>query len=323
MIVAVSSPRDGHATAVLQSLRQVGANAALLDLSDFPKNLSVAMHFNGDGRSRQGTPEFTLGDLDLSAPVVIWWRRPGHFCLHDEIVDPVYRSFAYSEADAALSGLWLALDAFWVNHPTREAEASRKVYQLKLAQKLGFAIPTTLVSNNPAEVHTFVQTYGHEQVVYKAFSGTEQAWRETRIMHESEVEFIEAVKFAPVIFQEYIPARVDLRVTVVGDEVFPAAIYSQETSYKFDYRMDMDHARVEPFPLPDAEADRLRRYMSHLGLVYGAIDLRLTPDDRIVFLEINPSGQWLFIEHRTGQPITEALVRLLVAQERFGPRGSS
>jgi glutathione synthase/RimK-type ligase-like ATP-grasp enzyme len=53
--------------------------------------------------------------------------------------------------------------------------------------------------------------------------------------------------------------------------------------------------------------------MHRLGLVYGAIDVRLTPEGRYVFLEVNPAGQWLFIEHATGQPISAELASRLVA----------
>jgi glutathione synthase/RimK-type ligase-like ATP-grasp enzyme len=117
-----------------------------------------------------------------------------------------------------------------------------------------------------------------------------------------------------------VPAQVDLRITMMGEHVFAAAIYSQETSYTVDFRMDMDAGRVEAFEMPGGVIERLRALMERLGLVYGAIDMRLTPDGRYVFLEINPAGQWMFIEHRTGQPMTEAFVRLLM--ERDEERGS-
>ena len=118
-----------------------------------------------------------------------------------------------------------------------------------------------------------------------------------------------------MIFQEYIEAEYDLRITVVGDEIFPAAIYSQQTSYPVDFRMDMANARICPAELPDQIQTRLRDFMGRLGLQYGAIDMRLRPDGEYVFLEINPAGQWLFVEEVTGQPIAESLARLLIAGE--------
>ena len=105
-------------------------------------------------------------------------------------------------------------------------------------------------------------------------------------------------------------AGVDLRVTVVGSSLFAAAIHSQETWYAFDFRIDMKAARVEPFDLPDGVRHGLTRLMQSLGLHYGAIDMRQTPEGDVVFLEINPAGQWLFVEDRTGQPITRSMAEL-------------
>src|SRR5262249_28406868 len=136
----------------------------------------------------------------------------------------------------------------------------------------------------------------------------------------AELGFLANVKYAPVIFQQYIPAKVDLRITVVGERIFPACIYSQDTEYKVDFRMTMDAARVEPAELPSDVSAMLRALMGRVGLVYGAIDMRLTPDDEYVFLEVNPAGQWLFIEHRTGQPISEAMAELMVAHDTAAPR---
>ena len=156
---------------------------------------------------------------------------------------------------------------------------------------------------------------GYRDVICKAFSATEQQWRETRLVGDQELAVLDNVRYAPVIFQEYIPADVDLRVTVVGDELFAAAIHSQESEYPVDFRMDMANTRIEAAELPRDIAERLLDLMGRLGLVYGAIDLRRTPDGRHVFLEVNPAGQWLFVEQATGQPIAAALARLLLAHD--------
>jgi hypothetical protein len=76
----------------------------------------------------------------------------------------------------------------------------------------------------------------------------------------------------------------------------------------------MGHHGVEPFTLPDDFVHRLSRFMERMGLVYGAIDVRLTPEGKYVFLEVNTSGQWIFMEEKTGQPITDTFVELLMVQ---------
>jgi glutathione synthase/RimK-type ligase-like ATP-grasp enzyme len=261
--------------------------------------------FDLDGRS-----------LELADFGTVWWRRPQPPRVDSRITRDSHRLFALNEAQEALSGLWHALDAFWVNDPARDHVAHRKAYQLKAAHDVGLTIPVTLITNDPDEARRFVDARGYRTVVYKSFSATEQEWRETRLLRQDELPLLDNVRYTPVIFQEYVDAVYDVRVTMVGDEVFAAAIHSQETEYAVDFRMDDANARIEPISLPERVEDLLRELMSALGLHYGAIDMRRTPDDRFLFLEINPAGQWLFVEQASGQPITAALAELLVEGDR-------
>lgn len=316
MILVISSPRDEHAKAVLRDLAGLGGAATLLDLSLFPQQMQLAMRFDGVHSRSFYLRLADQTELPLADCRVIWWRRPQPFTLHPEIQEDSHCAFAYSECFEAFSGLWQALDAFWVNHPNHDEVAARKAHQLGIAQEVGLTIPTTLITNDPDRARDFIAAQGYEKTVYKAFSATEQEWRETRLLRQDELALIDSVCYAPVIFQEYIAAEFDLRVTVVGEEIFAAAIHSQETSYKVDYRMTMADARFEVFRLPPEVEQRLHALMAKLGLVYGAIDMRMAPDGRYVFLEINPSGQWLFIEERTDQPITASFAHLLAAHDR-------
>jgi glutathione synthase/RimK-type ligase-like ATP-grasp enzyme len=322
MILVVSSVRDTHAVAVMDGLARVGASASLLDLSRFPERMQLSISYLAGTATDHRLRDQDAAELALADCRVVWWRRPQSFQVHAEITNPAYRDFALSESEEAFAGLWLAHDAFWVNHPHRDQAAARKVYQLRVAREVGLEIPETLVTNSPEDARTFIRACGPERTIYKAFSATAQHWRETRLLKPEELELLESVKFAPLIFQTYIPARVDLRITMMGDHVFAGAIHSQETSYAVDFRMDMDAGRVEAFELPGPVVERLQKLMARLGLVYGAIDMRLTPDGRYVFLEINPAGQWLFVEQRTGQPMTEAFVRLLAAKDERIPGAS-
>ncbi|MBA2706698.1 MAG: alpha-L-glutamate ligase [Gemmatimonadaceae bacterium] len=314
MILIISSLNDGHAVEVSNRLGNLGAEHRLLDLSRFPQKADLGIEFGAGGKFLEIVDG---GDtIDLSRCGVVWWRRPQPFALHDEITATLDRNFAYTEWQAALSGLWLSLDAFWMNHPTREDEASRKVHQLHLAREIGLRIPDTCVTSSPSRAAHFIEKFGGGNVIYKAFSGTEEEWRETRRLKDSEVALIDSVRFAPVIFQEYIPGGVDLRITVIGDQFFTGAIYSEDTSYNVDFRMVMDEVRMESFDLPGEIKFRLLELMGRLGLCYGAIDMRLDPEGEFVFLEINPSGQWLFVEYGTGLPISDALARFLIQNDR-------
>lgn len=313
MVIIVSTDSDEHAQAVIGELKRMGTPYTLLDLGRFPREMQLSLGFEPGGLR-----DFSLlmpdgSALDLNRCRSIWWRRPQGFELHPEIKKDSHRHFAMNESWEAFTGLWNALDPLWINPPANDERAHRKVFQLKVAQEAGLVIPRTLVTNNPGQAQSFALAQGYDKTVYKAFSATETDWRETRVLKQEEVELLDNVGYAPVIFQEYIPAIYDLRITVIGDDVFPAAIYSQQTSYKIDFRMDIANARIEAVTIPTDVKAKLLALMKTLGLVYGAVDFRLTPDGQYVFLEINPAGQWLFIEMATRQPMTACLAKLLTA----------
>lgn len=315
MILILSSGSDAHALAVLSRIESRGGTGDLLDLSSFPHHARLTIQYDGAARSR-AVLRNGKREIDFRDCRVVWWRRPQPFGIHPDIADPDAQNFAFSEAHQAFTGLWLTLDAFWINHPTRDEVASHKVLQLELARDLGLRVPETCITSDPTEARRFVEACGAGGTIYKAFAGSERAWRETRLLAKDELALIDRVEYAPVIFQEYIPAEVDLRITVVGDRIFPAAIHSQETSYKVDFRMTMEQARFEEHQLPAEVTRKLFALMKRLGLVYGAIDMRRTPQGEYVFLEINPAGQWLFVEDRTALPISDAMAELMLEKDR-------
>jgi glutathione synthase/RimK-type ligase-like ATP-grasp enzyme len=311
MILIVSFPGDAHAQAVAQALQARGATPMLLDLSRFPGQCQVELGYGTARRGEMWLRDAGWGDIDLRRCRAAWWRRPQPFGIPPEVTDNTHRAFAANEAREVFGGLWKLMDAVWVNDPQRDDLAHRKSYQLRAAEAVGLAVPETLITNAPEAARGFIARHGAARTVFKAFNGTRQAWRETRLVGEEELARLDLVRIAPVIFQGYVDG-VDIRVTAIGDRLFPAEIDITDGDYAVDFRMNYDRMRIRPARLPaDVEA-KIRALMAHLGLVYGAIDLRRTSEG-YVFLEINPAGQWLFIEQQTRQPITDALAGALAA----------
>jgi MvdD pre-ATP grasp domain len=314
-ILVVSHPGDDHLEPVVGALRRLGHEPAVFDMSTYPTATAIALSYaDGDGDPLWlELPDGRM--LDLSRCRSAWWRRPMPFTIDPAITDPGNASWAYNECHEAISGLWSALDVTWVNSPQATEAAMMKSWQLRVASAVGLEIPRTLITNSQREAKDFVHAIGVDRTVYKAFSATIENWRETRLLRSSELAQLEAVQYAPVIFQEYVPASVDLRVTLIGDEVYPAAIHSQELEYTVDFRMHLDEVRMEPTTLPGSLVAALYRLLARMDLRYGAVDMRRTPDGRYVFLEINPAGQWRFVEEKTAQPMTNAMARLLATPE--------
>ena len=311
MILVVSHPDDPHAARVLELLQRAGHEALLLNLADLPERATLTFDYGRNGAPaldyrRDGTT------FDLSHASSAWWRRPQAPDLTPVAGRQDVLAFVDNEWREAINGLWQLIDVPWMNPPALDEVASRKALQLRVASQLGLRTPRTLVTTDPDAARRFIAERGIGRTIFKTFSCTHAVWRETRLIRDEELALLEQVRFSPVIFQEFIPASADLRVTIVGDRIFPAAIDSRGTDYEVDFRMSLGQARTEPCELPREVEDRLFALMARLGLVYGAIDLRRTPEGEHVFLEVNTGGEFLFIEDRTDQPIAQAVADWLV-----------
>lgn len=315
MIVVASHDDDDHAAAVLEHLHRSGAPVTMVDTGAFPQHSRLTQHFSGGTRRTVLASAGAVFDLDATR--VVWWRRPRPYGL-DPQLEPGMVPFALSEAHEAMSGMWHSLDATWVNPPDLDEVAHHKPYQLAVAGDLGLPVPETLITNDPAQACAFVERWGPAQTVYKTFLASESHWRETRVLREEEVDLLDHVALAPVIFQQRVQAVADLRVTVIGEDLFATEITKSPGGYDLDYRVDLGRARFRPTALPPSVEDGLRRLLARLGLVYGAIDLLKAADGAYVFLEVNPAGEWRFVEERTGQPMTAAMAALLTRLHQEG-----
>lgn len=306
----VSSLTDGHAHAVMRELAKHRGRVELLDLSEFPTRLALSMAFCDGSRLFQiDRPGY--GRLDLGDVRAVWWRRPQAFQLPESVVDPSHRRLALSEASTAFAGLYQSMKASWINAPLRDSAAAHKPWQLAVAQETGLDIPDTLITSDPEAARAF-WTACDGDVIYKQFAALPDAWRETRRVGPQEIASAEHIRLTPVIFQRRVAAVADVRVTIIGEDVFAASVGVDELTYDVDVRLNLA-VRWVRHVLPETMVRLLLALMRRLDLVYGAIDLRLTQEGRYIFLEINPGGQFLFIEEATGQPITAAMAAHLTA----------
>jgi hypothetical protein len=312
MIGIVSHDEDLHASTVRSHLDSLGVGAVQLDTADLPDRLALTTWTRPGGA---WSAEWGVDGVDARDLRVMWWRRPQPYTPSDGVTSQQDRMFVVGECAAAVSGLWSCLDAVWVNDPDRDEAASRKMWQLKMASELGLRVPRTCMTNSPDRARQFIADEPGD-VIYKAFSATPETWRETRVVTATQIGQLDQVRLAPVIFQEAIPGGCDIRVTMVGDRSFPARIVGPVDGYEYDFRLHTAQSAITPTELPEQLTAALLALMRRLGLWYGAIDLRQAPDGEYVFLEINPAGQWLFVEFATDQPISHELATLLTRLDR-------
>lgn len=278
------------------------------NLDQFPQGCTLTFHASGgrfesevvsDGR------RVNLGDV-----ATVWCRELLPTGFPDDI-DPAQRKFVETGARRALDALVSVMDPVWVNHPVRNRLASSKPAQLHMARKVGLDIPLTLVTNDPDEARAFAAE-SSGQTVYKSIS---ENWNAesgqalfTGLLTETELANVDLIRLTPGIFQELVPKSHEVRATVVGPRIFSAAIDSQaRDDTSLDWRRSPLELDYQPTDLPPDIESKIHAFMKAFGLIYGAFDFIVTPDGRYVFLEVNPAGQYMWIESKTGLGITAAL----------------
>ncbi|MBX7220856.1 MAG: hypothetical protein K1Y36_12975 [Blastocatellia bacterium] len=321
MILILTESHDATSDDVIERLTARGVRTVRFETADFPQQVRHVFR-KGKTGSRE-LLEINGETIDLAEVHTVWNRRP-KLPQVLESLNPEDRKFAQKETDLIYRGLLQSLkDRFWVN-PWQPGQAGEyKQYQLQVAQRIGWEIPETLVTNHPEEVRAFYHQC-HGNIIYKTVSqhmrdGNIQAGILPQLIYTnrvkaSDLERLESVTLAPCLFQEYVPKKVELRVTVVGRKTFAAEIHSQQSERSREdwRRYDFDNTPYLVHQLPAEVEAKCQQLVKEMGLVFGCIDLILTPDDRYVFLEINPNGQWGWIESLTGMPIGDNLVQMMI-----------
>lgn len=325
MILILTETSDKHADLVSAKLSERGAEFTRFDPRQFPVQAALSLSYSPTGKVLP-TLRTEAGVIDLDDLDAVWLRRPGLPVAHAEITDAFTRNYVEEECRNFLQDVWNAVGALWVPAcPPVLRRAELKASQLQLASAVGFEIPPTLFTNDPDEVLAFHQEH-NGNIISKLAETTfprlalTRFCRYTEVVTRRDLGYLRAVRYCPLISQAYVPKQVELRITVVGRDVFPAEIHSQQTRRtRHDWRRyDFSGTVYKPHELPEDVTRCCLELVQRLGLCYGAIDMVRTPDGRYVFLEINPNGQYLWVEKATGLPISDAICDLLMSGAR-GP----
>ncbi|QNI04083.1 hypothetical protein HXW73_14735 [Halomonas sp. SH5A2] len=241
-----------------------------------------------------------------------YFRRPAPPASPSSISDKGEREYVDAEWGAFLKSLYARLDGLWLNSPMDIFAAEDKPRQLMLATEIGFNVPHAQITNDIASVREIV-TAG--PAIGKPLRQALISGDNERVIFTTRLETLrdsdeEAIALAPLIAQTEIKKQYDVRVTVVGSQVFSTAIKSQEheettVDWRQGSRPDLKHECIE---LPSEVEEQCLAMMKRLNLRYGAIDLICDQLGKLWFLEINPNGQWAWIENLTGYPIAAAIV---------------
>ena len=310
-VLILGSQFDLTCDYVVAQLRDLGCSYLRLNSEDLSQS-SVGLD------PVHGTVSGCLADisfqLDPNKLKAVYFRRPVFLRDYDTAESDPVEQFQRHQWATFIRNLMILDRSVWVNHPAATYYAEHKAVQLHVAYETGFAIPETMITNQESFVGSQIVRNG--DVVIKGLDtvlmrhGLNETFGFTRIVNRQSL-VDEEIKSAPVIFQKPISAKLDIRVTVIGSDVFSVSILSNGKPVPGDWRQQKDKVSFVPFNLPSVIRDRCLLILEKLGLVYGAIDLALE-EGEYYFLEINPTGEWAWLVDSAELPIDAAIAKYLV-----------
>jgi glutathione synthase/RimK-type ligase-like ATP-grasp enzyme len=246
---------------------------------------------------------------------VLWLRRPrGAQEIRHPLNDHASKAVVENDCGGGLRGLLTtAFHGKWISTYEALIRGSDKIGQLFAAALVGWRVPETLVTQSRTEVVDFFRKQVQSGIIVKTVVGAEGPLLLTRKIHDP-LEFDEAsYEAAPAIYQECIPGRRHLRVLCFGDHSVAASIDSSD----LDWRPNLC-VPINDWSVPRSVHKKIRDTLDKLGLEMGVIDLKETPDGELVWLEVNPQGQFLFLEPLTKLRLADQFAEYLIETARMG-----
>lgn len=309
-IMSISTEDDPHIQMVQAHLDMP---IWVFDASKFPYETDITYSY------ASGNLKITSEGRDLTSVNSVWFRKPVYLTAAQFPVEAEYQQFALDSYLAAVKALNdLMGDKFWMSDFRQIMKANNKVYQLELAHSVGFLVPNTIVTSRPEDAIEFRNKEKHIITKSLAFSpievnGETLAFYAVRIEPDDEIDF-SGLPLAPAIFQREVQNKVDIRITIVGDKLFPCRIVPKKSLVQeLDWRQGIltEDLEYEPCYVPDDIAEKCVKFVKLLGLTFGVVEFAIDKNGDYWFLEINPNGQWAFIEMETGLEISKEIAKVL------------
>jgi hypothetical protein len=309
----ITSDRDVHADVVVELLRR--NEQAVFRWHPFSPAHRMEVSSNDGARLIDGVGRAVTAD----GIGKVWWRAPRLPAKSRRGTDEI----DIKERTAFVASLPSILKCAWHSDPRDVDQANQKLTQLTIASSLGFNLPEYLISSDPNAIESFLKK--RQSVVLKPLNEASKAITDENGTRVHLVKRFEAAHLAealrdrihgPIFIQTYVEKDFDVRVTKVGGATFAHRIVTGSTTAPVDWRLDgyqHKELRFVPIQLPENIESRINTYLARLNIDVGCFDFSVAPDGEWYFLECNPTGQWLWAEFETQQPISEAFMNLLIS----------
>jgi glutathione synthase/RimK-type ligase-like ATP-grasp enzyme len=318
MILIITNKDDLTTDYVVNELNKMGVEYFRFNTEDISHRIKINIDFAKGSWFYDKVTEMTYPIKNFKS---VYYRRPGSIYLKTGVYG--LDEYINTESNALLDGLYRLLDnKFWVSNVFKIRAAENKIYQLSLAKEIGFNIPNTYITNVIDEANKFC--LDNTQVVTKNLKARRllDAGDKEKIFHTGDVDTdkdnLDSVEICPTLLQEKIKKKFEYRVVVVGTKIYAFRINSQDfEETKTDWRLDTENKlNFEIVKIQSEIQKKCLLMTSKLGLQFGAFDLAETQTGDFVFFEINPNGQWGWLQYQLGANIASDIASLLISKPR-------
>lgn len=240
--------------------------------------------------------------IDSKTLKSIYYRAPIY--LRDIYVPniPPEEQLYRTQWTAFIRNLTVFEDVIWVNNPISTFRAENKLLQLKYANKINFPCPITFVTNSNnlmLEDDKYYIAKSLDTAILRI--GEKEAFVYSNKLTGAEIKS-SSLRLAPIVLQNYIFPKIDVRVTVIGRKVFSVRILKDDKGLDGDWRKEKENVRFVAFNLPIDIEKNCVELVETIGLSFGAIDL-IESNGQFYFIEINPTGEWAWLVEIANQRI--------------------
>ena len=321
-ILMLATSIDAETDLLSTKILERGAKVIRINVEDIPSRVNITYTFGEQGSECnlvEGHMETSLDSVSAAwAPSL--GRGPFSLALDGRPA----RELAVDGWASALGDLARSMPCLWVNHPAATQSASDGLLQIRVAAQVGLEVPRTVMTNDPTQLRALSSQCDGNVVAravgrYGLGSRGHRAGVRGEPLSSEELCSARDGRMRPRIYQEQIQERLILRVFVAGDRVFTSHFPIDDGREPLEAPQSV--LATEHRLAPEVER-RCRLLLQRLGLLFAAVDLALTFDGRHVFLNLDPAPFWRPTEEQTGQPISDALVELLIPYDERTSRES-
>lgn len=303
--VFLSVKGDFHADVVGQVLIQKfgkGLKLSIIDMDDRSARGGFAWHISdaeGDTNAVD-VMDNNCNWISLDKTDFIWCRR---FTRSQRGDDTGFLTKQWNSVSWTLAHF---TKSKWIDLPRDIVDAENKPVQLHYACESGFFVPNTLVSQDPVRIQTFFQSETGGVIVKPLKASINKQIFTVDLLKEAFDRPNEFRSF-PAIYQQKIGGNQHLRIVCLPTQIFVFLIKSNELDWRKNINIDIQIIETD-----SSIAKKCTILLSKLKLSMGIIDAKIF-NDKIYFLEINPQGQFLFLEALTGVDLKSAYAEFFLS----------